>query len=74
MKKYVKRFVGPLSFLLIIIMTVLFLTSVNSGVLTLDILERVSGVAIDYQDIKGNILSGFRIGRYCVRLSETESI
>jgi len=69
-----KKYLGPIIFLLIIIATALFLTSVNSGVLTLDILERVSGVTIDYQDIKGNVLSGFRIGRYCVRLSETDSV
>ena len=50
------------------------MTSVHFGVLTIEILERVSGVKITYEDMSGNILQGFRIDRYCVRLSETDSV
>jgi hypothetical protein len=74
MKRYIKHYIGPAIFLLILAGTILFVTSVQFGVLALDLLERVSGVKIEYQDMTGNIWSGFRIGRYCVRLSETDSI
>ena len=74
MKIFVKRYFGPIIFLIIIAAVILFLTSVNFGVVTLDILERVTGTTIEYQDIQGNILSGFRIGRYRVKFSETDSL
>jgi hypothetical protein len=74
MKIFVKRYSGPIIFLVIIAATILFLTSVKFGVVTLDILERVTGTTIEYENIEGNILSGFRIGRYRVRFSETDSL
>jgi len=49
-------------------------TSVHFGILTIEVLERVSGVEIEYGEISGNVLKGFRIDRYCVRLSETDSV
>jgi len=74
MKRYIKHYIGPVIFLLIIIGTLLFVTSARFGVLTLDLIERVSGVKIEYEHMTGNILRGFRISRYCMRLSETDSI
>jgi hypothetical protein len=74
MKLFVKRYSGPIIFLVIITATILFLTSVKFGVVTLDILERVTGTTIEYENIEGNIMRGFRIGRYCVRFSETDSL
>jgi hypothetical protein len=74
MKRYIRHIVGPILFLLIIAGTILFVTSVHFGSLTLDVLERVAGFKINYEDISGNILRGFRVSNYCVRLSETDSV
>jgi len=74
MKRYFRHIVGPIAFLLIIGATVFFVTSAGFGKLTIDILELVSGFSIEYQDIKGNILQGFRIDNYCVRLSDTDRV
>ncbi|MGB7054472.1 MAG: hypothetical protein WBE28_04040, partial [bacterium] len=74
MKRYIKHIVGPIFFLLIITGTTLFVTSVHFGSLTLDVLERVARIKISYEDISGNVLRGFRVSNYCVRLSETDSV
>ena len=74
MKRYIRHIIGPIFFLLIMIGTALFVTSVHFGALTIDILERVSGAKITYGDLSGNVLQGFRIDRYCVKLSETDSV
>ncbi len=74
MKIIIKRYSGPIAFLIIIAAAILFLTSVKFGVVTLDILERVTGTEIEYADIQGSILSGFRIRQYRVRFSETDSL
>ncbi|MBE0431978.1 translocation/assembly module TamB domain-containing protein [candidate division WOR-3 bacterium] len=70
MKRYFRHIIGPVAFVLIIAAAVRFVTSVEFGKLTLNILERVTGVSIEYRAIKGNILQGFRIEEYCVRLSD----
>ena len=74
MKRYMKHIVGPIFFLIIMSGTILFVTSVHFGAFTLDILERVAGVGIDYQKISGNVLQGFRISDYCVTFSGTDSV
>ncbi len=74
MKRYIRHIVGPVFFLIIIVGTVLFVTSVHFGSLTLDVLERVAGVNISYEKIDGNLLRGFKVSNYCVMLSETDSV
>lgn len=74
MKRYIKHIVGPIFFLLIICGAILYVTSAHFGALTLGILERVAGVNVAYEHISGNVLQGFRISNYRVRLSETDSV
>ena len=74
MKRYIKHIVGPVLFLLIIGGVTLYVTSAHFGALTLDVLERIAGASIDYDHISGNVLQGFRIENYRLRLSDTDSI
>jgi hypothetical protein len=74
MKRYIKHIIGPIFFVLIIGAVALYVTSVHFGALTLDVLELVAGVDIGYEHISGNVLQGFRINNYHVKLSETDSI
>ncbi|MGD9380600.1 MAG: hypothetical protein PVI51_08535, partial [candidate division WOR-3 bacterium] len=74
MKRYIRHIVGPVFFLLILGGTILFVTSSHFGALTLEILDQVGGVDIEYEDISGNILQGFRIKNYQVRFAETDSV
>jgi hypothetical protein len=74
MKRYIRHIVGPIFFLLVLGGTILFVTSAHFGALTLEILDQVGGVNIDYEDISGNILQGFRIKNYHVSFAETDSV
>lgn len=74
MKRYIRHIVGPIAFLLILGATILYVTSTRFGELTLDVLEIITGLNIEYRMISGNILRGFRIDDYSVRLSETDRI
>ena len=74
MKRYIKHIIGPILFVLIVGSVALYVTSVHFGALTLDVLERVAGVRIKYEEMSGNVLQGFRIRNYLVLLSETDSI
>jgi hypothetical protein len=74
MKRYFRHVVGPFAFLLIIGAAIFFVTSSGFGRLTIDILELASGLSIEYEDITGNILQGFRIDNYSVKLSDTDSV
>ena len=74
MKRYIRHIVGPIFFLLVLGGTIVFVTSARFGALTLEILDRVSGVDIHYEDISGNILQGFRIKNYRVSFGKTDSV
>lgn len=74
MKRYFRHIVGPIAFVLIIAGAIRFVTSVEFGKLTLNVLERAIGFRIEYRSIRGSILQGFRIEDYRVRLSARDSI
>ena len=74
MKRYFRHIVGPVAFLLILGGTVLYVTSAKFGALTLDILELITGADIEYRNISGNILQGFRLDDYRVIFSETNVV
>ncbi len=74
MKRYFRHIVGPVAFVLIIGAAAFFVTSARFGKLTIDIIETISGFDIEYGDIKGNVLQGFRVDDYRVKMSDTDSI
>ncbi|UCF70978.1 MAG: translocation/assembly module TamB domain-containing protein [candidate division WOR-3 bacterium] len=74
MRRYFRHIVGPIAFLIIMGATVYFVTSTGFGKLTIDIVEWVGGFSVEYRNIEGNILQGFRIDDYSVKLSETDSV
>jgi len=47
--------------------------AINFGKLTVDIIERNAHITITYKEMQGNILSGFRIDGYNVKISESDS-
>lgn len=71
MKRYFRHIIGPVAFLLILGGTVLYVTSAKFGALTLDVLELITGADIEYRNISGNILQGFRLDDYSLEFSET---
>lgn len=72
MKRYIRHIVGPIAFLLILTAATLYVTSTRFGELTLDVIEVLTGLDIEYRKISGNIVRGFRIDDYSVRISETD--
>jgi hypothetical protein len=74
MKRYIKHIIGPILFVIIVAGAIRFVTSVYFGAVTIDVVKLISGVGIEYDEMSGNILTGFRISNYRVRLSETDSI
>ena len=74
MRRYFRHIIGPIAFVLIIAGAVRFVTSVEFGKLTLSVLEHAVGFRIEYGSMRGNILQGFRIEDYYVRLTERDSI
>jgi hypothetical protein len=70
MKKWI--IIGIL--VLIIIGGFLALTNVDFGSLTIGLLERTANIDIEYMQMQGNIFKGYRIEKYNVRISETDSV
>ncbi len=69
-----KRLIVPVIFILIVIIAYVIITVVDLSTITIGILERTANVDIEYEKIQGNILRGYRIEGYNVKLSETDSI
>jgi hypothetical protein len=57
----------------VIIAMVIVVKAINFGKLTVDIIERNAHIAITYEGMQGNILRGFRISGYEVKISESDS-
>ncbi len=69
-----KKFILPALIILIIIALFIVINTVDFGALTISIIERTADIDIEYRNMQGSILSGYRIDDYNVRLSETDSI
>lgn len=69
-----KKFIFPTIIVLIIIAIYIVITTVDFGALTISFLERTAHIEIEYENMEGNIFRGYRIERYNVKLSETDSI
>jgi len=74
MKRYIRHIVGPIAFVFILGATILYVTSTKFGEMTLDVLEIVTGMDIEYRTISGSVLRGFRIEDYSVRFSESDMV
>ncbi len=61
-------------FLLILIAVLIAIRVVDWGRLTVNILKRSTGYEIVYGKIKGNILTGYELNDYVIRISPTDSI
>jgi hypothetical protein len=53
---------------------VIIVKTINFGALTIKLIEQTAKVDISYERLKGNILRGFHIENYCVRISPDDSI
>lgn len=69
-----KKFLLPITIIIIIIALLIVLKMVNLGALTISIIEKTAHVDIESVSIQGNIFQGYRIEGYNVKLSETDSI
>jgi len=69
-----KKYIIPAIFLLILITGYIVMRTVDFSTITIGILERTANIDIEYEKIQGNIFSGYRIEKYNVKLSETDSI
>lgn len=69
-----KKFLLPITIIIIIVALLIVLKMVNLGALTISIIEKTAHVDIESVNIQGNIFQGYRIEGYNVKLSETDSI
>ncbi len=58
----------------IIVSLVVIIKAINFGALTIKLIEQTAKIKIDYQRLKGNVLTGFQIEDYCVCLSPSDSL
>jgi hypothetical protein len=73
--KIKKRILFPLVFVMVIAAAIIIIErTVDIGGLMITLLERATHVTIEYESMKGGLFSGYRLEKYVVRLSETDSI
>src|SRR4030043_471282 len=60
--------------IVIIISLVIAIKAIDFGALTIKLIEQTAKVEINYQRLNGNVLTGFHIEDYCVRLPSNDSI
>ncbi|UCC11359.1 MAG: translocation/assembly module TamB domain-containing protein [candidate division WOR-3 bacterium] len=73
--KIKKRILLPLIFLAVIASGILIIEkTVDVGGLMISLLERAAHITVEYRSMKGGLFSGYRLEKYVVRLSETDSI
>jgi len=69
-----KRYILLSIIVFLIIGIFIFFRTVNFGALTITILERTANIKISYEKVEGSLLRGFKVEKYSVKLSETDSI
>lgn len=70
-----KRILLPLMFITIVVAAIIIIErTVDTGGLMISLLERAAHITIEYERMDGGLFTGYRMEKYVVRLSETDSI
>lgn len=70
-----KRYLFPIIFIVMIAISVVIIErTVDTGGLMITLLERAAHITVEYENMTGGLFSGYRLEKYVVRLSETDSI